>query len=70
MEESDQSEPENFAGLPHEMDKSVFELLRFTHQEESEEEERSILMFCDNVKPCSKCGNQHIELFQFFYHYN
>jgi len=57
---------ENLIGL----DKSAYDMIRFTMLIRSDEEQRDISWFRDTPKPCSRCGGIHVELFEFYHHFN
>lgn len=70
MEGSEHIAPENTKGQLPELHKSAFDLIRFAAHLKSSDEQRDIVMFHDQVRPCERCGNKHIEIFEFFNHYN
>lgn len=72
MEENEPTAPASSSGQPRAMDKSAFELMNFLLYMRSGEEKRGIIMYIDTAdpQPCPKCGEIHLTLTQFYYHYN
>jgi hypothetical protein len=72
MEQNEASAPVNSAGQPRVMDKSAYELIHFILYTKAHEEQRSIIMYRETQNPvvCEKCGEVHIVLNEFYYHYN
>lgn len=72
MEGIEPTAPESSGGHPRVMDKSAYELINFLLYLKSKDENRSTLMYAEtaNPRPCRKCGEIHVTLIEFYYHYN
>jgi hypothetical protein len=72
MDDSEDTAPENFSSRPSEMAKETFELINFISYVKCPEEQRAIIMYTETEEPklCPHCGNIHLTLNEFYYHYN
>lgn len=55
---------------PRATDKSAYELIKFLLYMKSHEEGRGIIMYTAGVEYCKNCGEAHLVIGEFYYHYN
>jgi len=70
MEGEKPTAPANSGERPLGLDKSAYDMIQFTLLLRSDEEQRDISMFRNTPKPCARCGETHVDLFQFYHHFN
>lgn len=70
MEGNEPTAPASSSGQPRAMDKSAFEPMNFLVC--IREARRDVIMYIDSMdpQPCTRCGNIHLTLNQFFYYHN
>lgn len=67
MEENEPTAQASSSGQPRAMDKSLIKFLLYM---KSKEENRGIIMYIAGVEACSRCGEDHLMISEFHYHYN
>lgn len=70
MEGNENTAPGGTQGQPTELLKSSFSQMVFADHEKSDDEQRDIVMFHDRPHYCAACCNLHVEIFEFYYHFN
>lgn len=70
MEGNEPTAPASSDNRPRAMAKSALTLLSFYLYMKSKEENRGIIMYTAEPEPCEKCGEVHLTLREFYYHYN
>lgn len=70
MEGTEPTAQASSGNQPRAMAKSAFTLIKFLLYMKSSDEGRAIIIYTHGPEPCDKCGEEHLVINQFYYHYN